>query len=340
MRSTKSRSSDCAGWDTVGGMSTGGSEGEPLEPAGPDPKRHVETMDAMAFALGLIRGGDLEAAGLLLRDLLADGGPAAELPAVHAAYTAVLSAGDELAAARRHYERALAEMPGNNEWRTNLGGVLARSGDADGAIAQYRLALRSPPVLAETHLNLALALASRGETEPALEQFAAAARLSPSLAEAWLAWAGALKDARRFDEALEVYERGLTHAPGHRELRHRRAGLLLALRRPGDALTEFERLAQDDPRDGRAMAGLGEALRLVGSESRAESTLRRAVELDPQNVLAWLSLSSLAAGRGDREAALDAASRAHAAALQQGNTLFAGRAQQRIAELRAAGSAP
>ncbi len=89
----------------------------------------------------------------------------------------------------------------------NLGNVLNRQGDTQGAIDQYRLAIAVDPGYSLAYKNLATVLAETGATEDALAAFEQALKLDARFGDAWLGYGGLLERGKRFAEAEVAYRR-------------------------------------------------------------------------------------------------------------------------------------
>jgi tetratricopeptide (TPR) repeat protein len=85
---------------------------------------------------------------------------------------------------RTLFEHTLAITERNYIIRNNLGVILARDGDAKGAMDQYRQAIAINPEYAEAHANLGHVLLRAGQFEAARSQLLEALRLKPSFAMA------------------------------------------------------------------------------------------------------------------------------------------------------------
>jgi Tfp pilus assembly protein PilF len=85
---------------------------------------------------------------------------------------------------RTLFEHTLAITERNYIMRNNLGVILARDGDLEGAMNQYQQAIAINPEYAEAHANLGHVLLSAGRFEAARSQLLEVLRLKPSLAMA------------------------------------------------------------------------------------------------------------------------------------------------------------
>jgi len=153
-------------------------------------------------------------------------------------------------------KRAIALRADYFEAHNNLGNTLVAAGDSAGAIAAFRAAL-SFHATAEIYTNLGIALAEDRQLDEAVLAFREALRLRPEHRVALLGLAGALHGRDDLEPAIEIY-------------RH-----LLA----GD-------VAQRDEIE----VGLGNALKNVGRLEEAIAAYRRAMEINPANVVAGSNL--------------------------------------------------
>jgi tetratricopeptide (TPR) repeat protein len=109
-------------------------------------------------------------------------------------------AADELDAARRAYERALAADPQLAAAHTNLGNLCHRRGDAAGARRHYEAALALDPEQPEARYNLGNVLDDLGERAAAVGEWYRVLSACPEFADAHFN----LALAHRTDGALEL----------------------------------------------------------------------------------------------------------------------------------------
>lgn len=231
---------------------------------------------------------------------------------------------DDLAA--RKYRELLKLRPDVIEARANLGAALVRLGKFDEAIAQYRTALTKDAGNRAIRLNLALACYKKGDLAAAAKELEALRRAAPGElrtalllgdcysrlgrhaeaaavleplepahpADLGLAWllGSALLHSGRLHEGLERIEK-VARTGGNAEA-HLLAGQT-ALK-----LNEFERAranADAAMRLNPRLPGLwtlrGTALQYLGDNQAAIADLRKAVEADPADFEAHLTLGAV-----------------------------------------------
>jgi len=229
---------------------------------------------AFERAVSFLRAGDGVMAEQLCRDALASFPDEPNLLSVLGAALNTQGRGHE---AEPLLRRALAEEPGYAKGHEELGRSLLQLGRVDEAIERLRRALELDPKLQSAQLTLVRALQQSGRSDQADELMQAFLRADP--ARELLAQAAEHHRARRFDQAEAIYREILRRNPRHVE-----ALRLLAL------------VAMNAEHYGQA-----------------EQLLKRAVEVAPDFLAAWIDLSRAQLERLDLPAAL--ASIEHAARL-------------------------
>ncbi len=89
----------------------------------------------------------------------------------------------------------------------------AAAGRVDDALANYRGALKRSPALAEVHYNVGVLLARKGDLEGAERSLNRALRLKPSWAQAYLALGHLYFRQARYADAERSFDRAATHEP-------------------------------------------------------------------------------------------------------------------------------
>jgi Flp pilus assembly protein TadD len=136
----------------------------------------------------------------------------------------------DLEGAKQQYEAAVSANPAHGRAYTRLGMIQAAQGDRRGALARYREAVRVEPELAAAHTNLAIVLEDLGQLDDAISEYAESARLEPRSATSRYNWAAALAKAGRAPEAIEQFRMAVQLNPQFAEAR---AGLAAALAQAG-----------------------------------------------------------------------------------------------------------
>jgi tetratricopeptide (TPR) repeat protein len=152
-------------------------------------------------------------------------------------------------AARADLQRAISLNPKMYQAHYLLGNVLAKTGNADGAIAEYRLAIGLAPEQPRTYFQLALAL--RTKQDDAGEQ-------------------------RALEQALGADS---TYAPAHCEL----GRMLLESHHPADAVSHLLSAIQSNPRSEKAYFLLARAYAALGERTKSDEMVKRLQAVREEN---------------------------------------------------------
>jgi predicted O-linked N-acetylglucosamine transferase (SPINDLY family) len=161
--------------------------------------------------------------------------------------------------------------------------------DWPGAAAAFKQAIKLAPDHAPFHRALGLAVARLDRFGEAISAFRKAAELDPTLARAWSDLGVTMLKAGIGAEAIPFLERALAIEP---ELQQARTTLAVALANEGQAdraLTILER-AVEDVADPEVQYARGTAKLRQAKVDEALIALRRAIELEPNHVLAYHNL--------------------------------------------------
>jgi tetratricopeptide (TPR) repeat protein len=207
-----------------------------------------------------------------------------------------------IAEARAHLRRAVALHPSSAEAQKNLAVACELAGDLAAAAAHYAHAAALDPSLAAAQFGLGVCHEAEGQAEAAIACYRRAIDLAPDHAAARNNLAGLLA-ATAPEEAEALLREAVARAPAYPEAHSNLGALLL---RRGDAAAAAEVLAHAvalRPGYADAMANLGAAWRAAGREAEGLAQLRAAVAADPTAILPrWMLAAALAEG-GDGAAA-------------------------------------
>ena len=218
-----------------------------------------------------------------------------------------LRAGDGVMAERLCRD-ALADFPGEPNLLSVLGAALNAQGRGSEAEPLLRRALEEEPGYAKGHEELARSLLQLGRVEEAIAGLHRALELDPKLQSAQLALVHALARSGRTEQADQLMQAFLQADPARqliaRAAEHHRAG------RIEQAEAVYREILRRDPNHVEALRLL--ALVAISAEhyGQAEQLLKRAVEIAPDFLPAWIDLSRAQLERLDVSAALASIERA------------------------------
>ena len=230
------------------------------------------------------------------------------------------------------FDAALAMRPGDATVENNRGTSLLALGRSEEALESFRAALRLDPNLALAHANLGQVLTDRDQPVEGLPHCQEAVRLQPNLPAAHNNLGNALAALQCWEQARVAYTEAIRWEPG---LAIALANLGLTLQREGkvgEALPYFRRAVELSPENASFHQKLAAAYVLEEDWSAAipscedrvpararerrralrprlglpgrraadsgRAAFRRALELQPDHLDAWLNLGSLQEERG------------------------------------------
>ncbi len=205
------------------------------------------------------------------------------------------------------FRRAVKADPKAGGARRNLALVLARSGDADGALEELKSAVTIDPDNVRIHVDLGNAYLSKGLGEAAVRSFERAVELDPTLVQAHFNLANALIGLDRWGDARPHLETTLRFEPGHTRARYQHA---MAVHHAGDSTTavrELRSLLKAEPLFTVARHGLAAVLTEAKRGREAKTVYRQGLDLDlpPAERIEMLNaLAKIAWREGQRRPAI------------------------------------
>ena len=204
------------------------------------------------------------------------------------------------------FHSALSLRPGDPAFHNNLGNAFRGKGDDASAIEQYRRAIAVRPDYADAHNNLAGLLGAAGRHEQAIEGFRAVVHLRPTDADAAYNLAKALSTAGKVDQAVPVFRRSIELRPDFLDAI---SELLIALGNKGavqEATSLARRAVALRPDLAHTHNNLGWILQKQEQFEEAAAEYRRAIELRPQYAEARNNLGSVLFEAGRFHQAIEA----------------------------------
>lgn len=199
----------------------------------------------------------------------------------------------------------LSVRPGSAEHIRLLAHALMKQNRLQEAEEQVRFALELRPNQPQLHEDLGSVLALQGQVEAAIPSFEKAIALDPSLPLAHKKLGRALAAVGRGQDADESFMEYFERDPEAGEVAvgadHLKAGRL------DEAIQTLQGVLRRNPNNVDGMCFLALAYRKQESHwEDAEALLRRATQVAPDHVSAWLNLGSILAERNRRMDAIDA----------------------------------
>lgn len=167
------------------------------------------------------------------------------------------------------FSHALRVTEANALAHQNLGTILNRRKDRDGAIRQYELALEIDPNRADARVNLGVMLLKRGDMEGAEAHFTRVLGTTPDHADALFASGWLLETNGDPSGAASRYQAALSARPGHLRARNNLGVLSFASGDLSAAAAHFEAALERHPANLDAVLNLGRIAYKLASAGRA-----------------------------------------------------------------------
>lgn len=188
------------------------------------------------------------------------------------------------------FERLLERNPHHPEALLMLGVLRSEAADLDGAETLFRRRLADTPTDSFTLHNLAKLHQRRGQDASAIELFRKAIAGTP-FPPTFNDLGVSLHRTGSLADALTAFDRAIVLDPDYAMAYSNRGLVLIDLDRPQEAADAFREELKRAPGSAEAWCHLGTACHKSGDLAGAEAACRRALELDPGCIDAYLQLS-------------------------------------------------
>ncbi len=138
------------------------------------------------------------------------------------------------------------------------------------------------PDLAEVPYNEGVAWLILGDIEQARKRFLRATDIDPSLAEAWQNLGSLAEERGELDRALQSYRSGLRYAPTHPALQAAEVGILRQAKQYDEAIRRAQTAIATDSNNVDAYNQLGQVYLETGKVELAQFIFLRAIDFVPQ----------------------------------------------------------
>jgi tetratricopeptide (TPR) repeat protein len=239
-----------------------------------------------------LRSGTLAISATELMSLEWDWLRACHEPVARVGYTMfIYRLGD--ADTKERWEQMLQIDPNDARAHYNLGIVMERAGNTEGAITHYEQAIQIEPDFATAHYNLAIALQRAGRVADAIEHYAQVSRIEPDNAKAYIGLGFALAQMGHTEEAVAYFEQALRIEPDFAEAHYNLAVAMTKLGKMPEAAEHFEQALLIEPDNADAHTGLGLALVQMSNIKEAITHFEQALKLEPGLTAASNALARL-----------------------------------------------
>jgi predicted O-linked N-acetylglucosamine transferase (SPINDLY family) len=201
------------------------------------------------------------------------------------------------------YREALQARPGDARANLNLGVALEAMGEGDAALQAYRDALAAEPANPFAHYNLGKLLLLRGDNAAAAGHLRTAVERKGDFIDARIVLASALEFTGDTEGALATLDAALKRRPDYAGAWYNYGLLLRKLGRSAQAETALRRAIALEPNNA-ALFQLAKHLRARGEFDEGEALLRGMLERAPDTAELHVALFEALKERGRHEAAV------------------------------------
>ena len=196
------------------------------------------------------------------------------------------------------YSRAIALDPTNVDAYTNIGLLVKNSYPTQGENA-LRTALKLDPTARNARLGLASLLRETDRSQEALQELAALVRQNPEDWEIHNQLGRCFYEMKQMEQAIECFKRAILLQPRAGEPLTNLTAVLIGLDRMSEALTLIDEAIRNDPGSAPAHNNRGIILKTMGKMGDAEASYRKAINIMPGFTDAYVNLGNILSD-GDR----------------------------------------
>ena len=230
--------------------------------------------------------------------------PAAETANYLAALARAYARDHDLEAARNQFEAALALRDDSPTWWSQCAQINFELKNYERAFECFSRACELQPSDIASYMGAARSALALGRETEAEEKAISILRYDPTNYDALIVMAEIFERRNDVSNALLAYTQAADHTANPIPALLAKAKLLRALKRSGEAITTLKRIVDLAPEDDEAAAQLGEALAEANQGQDALEAFQRAIQIAPRKVAHYVRLGRLYRLTGQLDAAL------------------------------------
>lgn len=199
---------------------------------------------------------------------------------------------NQLEAAVKSYQQAIALQPDMAKAHGNLGLALSRLGQLVAAVSSYKQAIALDPNNIDIRYNLGAILLKQNLLDEAEQTFRAILQMIPNHSNALVSLGNILMQQNRLDEATNVYQQLVELHPTIVDLRYNLAVLMFKQGRVEEAASHLHSILLLDPNHVGCYFSLGNILVEQNRCDEAIANYRQALQLKPDDPLIHFKLGN------------------------------------------------
>lgn len=210
------------------------------------------------------------------------------------------------------WRQKVSDNPNDAEAHANLGAVLQRKKDYQGALAQYQKAESLNPSNTNTRLNLGTLYQEQKQYETAIEAYDTITNFNPNFMLAYLYKAQCYKAMGKKDAAIENYKLALNLDPANQDIKNELYNMYETTMTPQEKLEYLKAQIAQEPNNAGLLYNYAYELHKANRISEAVPYYNQVIKLAPKNENAYINLAQAYAQQSSYDKARDVLTEAKA----------------------------
>lgn len=189
------------------------------------------------------------------------------------------------------WRQKVSDNPNDAEAHANLGAVLQRKKDYQGALAQYQMAESINPSNTTTRLNMGTLYQEQKDYETAIEAYDTITNFNPNFMLAYLYKAQCYKALGKKDAAIENYKLALNLDPTNQDIKNELYNMYETTMTPEEKLAYLKSQVSEEPNNAGILYNYAYELHKANRVAEAIPYYNQVIKLAPKNENAYINLA-------------------------------------------------
>ena len=189
------------------------------------------------------------------------------------------------------WRQKVNDNPQDAEAHANLGAVLQKKKDYEGALAQYHKAESINPSNTNTRLNMGTLYQEQKDYETAIEAYDTITNFNPNFMLAYLYKAQCYKALGKKDAAIENYKLALNLDPSNQDIKNELYNMYETSMTPEEKLAYLKKQTEEEPNNAGLLYNYAYELHKANRIAEAIPYYNQVIKLAPKNENAYINLA-------------------------------------------------